>query len=102
VVSIVEKVRRDFGGCVIVRQKKSGRPMITPKQLRDLLTAAPFKPFRICLSDGTGYDITNHDMALVERNTLDIGVNPDPDGIAERLVRCAFIHIVKIEDLQHA
>jgi hypothetical protein len=74
--------------------------MIKPEQIRELLRAQPFKPFRLCLSDGTSYDITNHDIAIVEKTTVDIGMNPDPNGIVDRLVRCALLHIVKIEDLQ--
>jgi hypothetical protein len=39
-------------------------------------------------------------MAIVERNTVDIGLNLDPDGIAEGLVRCSILHIVKLEDIE--
>ena len=39
-------------------------------------------------------------MAIVERNTVDIGVNLDPDGIADGLVRCAILHIVKLADIE--
>ena len=73
--------------------------VITAKHLRELMTAEPFKPFRVHLSDGSTYDITHHDMAIVEQNTLDIGLNRDDDGIAQRLVRCAILHVVKLEDL---
>jgi len=73
--------------------------MITAKQVRELVTASPFKPFRIHLSDGSHYDVHNRDMAIVEKNTVDIGVDLDPDGIAERLVRCAILHIVRLEDI---
>lgn len=73
--------------------------MITAKQVRDLITANPFKPFRIHLSDGSHYDIKNRDVAIVERNTIDIGINLDPDGIADGLVRCSILHIVKLADL---
>ena len=76
--------------------------MFNAEQIRQLLTAKDFKPFRLCLSDGTSYDILNHDMALVGRNSVEIGVNPDPQGIAEKFVRCAIIHITQIEDLQPA
>jgi hypothetical protein len=69
------------------------------KQLRMLLTAKEFKPFKVCLSDGNEYAITNHDMALVGRESLQIGLNRDPAGIAERFVRCAIIHITRIEEL---
>ena len=57
--------------------------MITAKQVRDLITANPFKPFRIHLSDGTYNDVLNRDAVIVERNTLDIGINLDRDGKAE-------------------
>lgn len=73
--------------------------MITPKQIRELLQARPFRPFRICLSDGTHYDITNHDMAFVGRNTVEIGLNLDPEGFAEYFARCSILHITRLEDL---
>lgn len=76
--------------------------MITAKQIRELLQARPFKPFRICLSDGTHYDITNHDMAFVGKNTVEIGLNLDPDGFAEYFARCSILHITKLEDIPEA
>jgi hypothetical protein len=73
--------------------------MITAKQLRELLQAEPFKPFRICMSDGTHHDITNHDMAWVTKNSIEIGLNVDAEGFAEYVVRCAILHITKLEDI---
>jgi hypothetical protein len=67
-----------------------------------LLTAKDFKPFVIHTTDGARYDITHHDMALVGLNSIEIGVGRDPEGIAERFVRCAIIHITRIEELQAA
>ena len=48
--------------------------MITAKQVRELVEAKPFKAFRICMSDGTHHDITNHDMAFVTKNTVEVGI----------------------------
>lgn len=76
--------------------------MITAEQIRELMRSKPFKPFRICLSDGSGYDITNHDMALVGRNTVEVGVQPDAQGFAAHFARCSILHITKLEDLQPA
>jgi hypothetical protein len=73
--------------------------MITAKQIRDLLKAEPFKPFRIHMSDGSHHDITNHDMAFVGKNTVEIGLNLDPDRFAEYFTRCSILHITKLEDL---
>ncbi len=74
--------------------------MITAKQIRELLQSKPFKPFRICLSDGTHYDITNHDMAFVMKSTVEVGLNLDPDGFAEYAARCSILHITKLEDIR--
>ena len=75
--------------------------MVTAKQLRELLAAKPFKLFRICLSDGMRYDITNHDMAWVMKNTVEVGLNIDPDGFAEYAARCSILLITKLEDIPH-
>jgi hypothetical protein len=73
--------------------------MITARQIRELLHARPFKPFRICLSDGTHHDITHHDLAWVTRNTVEVGMNPDAEGFAEYAARCSLLHITRVEDL---
>jgi hypothetical protein len=76
--------------------------MFTAKAIKDLMNKHPFTPFRLHLSGGSSYEVVNHDAALVFRNFVEIGVNPDPDGILEKPVRCAIIHISRIEDLQPA
>ena len=73
--------------------------MITAKQIRELLQAKPFKPFRICRCDGTHHDLINHDMAFVGKNTVEIGLNLAPDRFAEYFARCSILHITKLEDL---
>ena len=67
-----------------------------------MLTAKELKPFTIHTSDGTRYEITNHDMVLVGRNAIQIGVGRDQEGIVERIVRCAILRITRIEGLQAA
>ena len=76
--------------------------MLDAKQIRELLTAKDFRPFRLHLTDGSSYEVVNHDMGLVSRSSVDIGLNPDPNGIAERFVRCAILHIRRIEELAAA
>ena len=70
--------------------------MITAKQVRDLITARPFKPFRIHLSGGSHHEVLIRDAAIVERNTIDIGINLHRNGIADRLVRCSILHILRL------
>jgi len=59
--------------------------VITAKQIRELLQAKPFKPFRICLSDGRHFDITHHEVAFVSQHTVEVGINLNADGFAEYL-----------------
>ena len=73
--------------------------MITAKQVRELLDARPFKPFRICMSDSSHRYIIHHDMAWVTKGTVEVGVNLDADGFAEYVTRCSILHITRLEDI---
>ena len=76
--------------------------MFNASDIRELLVARDFKPFAVHTTDGARYDITNHDMVLVSRNAIEIGIGRDQEGIAERFVRFAIIHITRLEELQAA
>jgi hypothetical protein len=76
--------------------------MITALELKLRMEKHPFKPFRICMSDGKTYDITNHDMMFVKRNAVLIGIDLDLNSIAELLVECALLHITRVEDISTA
>ena len=76
--------------------------MITALELKERMEMRPFKPFRVCMSDGKTYDITNHDMMFVKRNAVLIGIDLDSHSIAERLVECALLHITRLEDISTA
>jgi hypothetical protein len=73
--------------------------MINACALKERMDAQPFKPFRICLTDGKSFDINNHDIAFVKSNTVEIGIELDAQGFAEYCAECAFIHITRIEDI---
>jgi hypothetical protein len=73
--------------------------MFTALHFKDRLNQNPFKPFRIYLSDGTQYDIANHDVAMIKRHALEVGTDPDQDSIVGRTVECALIHITRVEQL---
>lgn len=74
--------------------------MFKPEQIKELLDAQPFRPFRIHMSDGKAFDITNHDAALVGRNSVEVGVGLDQKGFADYFARCAIMHITRIEDIK--
>ncbi len=76
--------------------------MFTASHIRELMRAQPFKPFRICMSDGRTPDVMNHDAALVTRNYVEVGIGLDAQGIAENVSCCSILHITGIERLQPA
>jgi len=76
--------------------------MINAKDLKERMNVHPFKPFRICLSDGKAYDITNHDMMMVKPNAVLIGIDINSDDLVERVAECAIIHITRLEDISPA
>jgi hypothetical protein len=73
--------------------------MITAMQLRERMNEAPFRPFRITLSDGRTFNVPNHDVALVKKNSIEIGIDLDSRSFAQKYVECAILHITSIEDI---
>jgi hypothetical protein len=73
--------------------------MISALELRERRNARPFKPFRICMSDGKTYDTPSHDMFLVKLNAVEIGVELDAKGFAIRTASCAIDRIARIEEI---
>ena len=73
--------------------------MITAMELRERMRETPFRPFRITMSDGRTFDVPNHDVALVKKNTIEIGTSLDSDSFAQSYVHCAILHITSVEEL---
>ena len=73
--------------------------MITAMQLRERMNENPFRPFRLTLSDGRVFNVPNHDVAFVKRNSIEIGINLDSRSFAQKYVECAILHITSIEDI---
>jgi hypothetical protein len=68
------------------------------EELRDLLRRQPFVPIRLHLTDGTTYDVRHPEMAMLTRSTVEIGLEEEEgSGIAEEVVYCSLLHIVRIE-----
>ncbi len=76
--------------------------MFTAKQLKERMDQQPFRPFKIRMSNGESYDIPNHDSAWVLRDSVEIGLDPDAEGMVALTRRCAILHIASIEDIPTA
>ena len=55
--------------------------MFTAQQLKERMDEKPFSPFRIKVSSGDTYEVRNHDAAWVLRNAIEIGIDPDAEGV---------------------
>ena len=73
--------------------------IITAMQLRERMNEMPFRPFRVTLSDGRSFSVPNHDVVLVKRNSITIGIDLDSKSFAQKYVECAILHITSIEDI---
>ncbi len=72
-----------------------------PDDVRQLLLRHPFEPFRICLVDGTTYDVRDPDLIIVERSVLQIGYPAARLAVPlwDREVVVALLHITRLEPI---
>ncbi len=74
------------------------------------LHAKPFRPFRICVSDGSAFDIRHPEMLMVTRSAAIIGlqangsaeVPPDSYPAIERHTIVDLLPITRIEQLDRS
>ncbi len=45
------------------------------------LHSQPFTPFRLCLADGSGYDIRHPELIMLGTRTVIIGLSHNPDAL---------------------
>jgi len=66
--------------------------------LLSVLHAQPFRPFRLCMSDGTMYEVRHPDLVIVALGRAVVGYpSPDFPGAAARYDIASLRHIVRIE-----
>ena len=74
--------------------------MITARQIREYLQAKPFRPFRLCLSDGSSHTVPHPEFAWVFGSTVFGGVagksSKHPDEFVKQI---SLLHITRIEKL---
>ena len=73
-----------------------------PDDVRSLLRQQPFQPFRLCLLDGSSYEIRHPDQVVVGRSTLSLAgtISGLPQPLAERDVIVALLHISRLEPIE--
>jgi hypothetical protein len=76
-------------------------PSMAPENLRDAIRKQPFKPFRLVMTDGIGYDVRHPDLLWVGKRSAMVGLTGEPgQTFFERAVEVDLLHIIRLEPLQ--
>ena len=67
---------------------------MSPDVLKEMLDRVPFEPFRVCLSNGSAYDVTNPDMVALMKSKAFIAL---PNS--EKWSFVSYLHIAALEAL---
>jgi hypothetical protein len=71
---------------------------MSASELLLVLRATPFRPLRLCMSDGTIYEVRHPELVIVALGTAVVGYpSPNFPGAAERYDIVSLRHVVRIE-----
>lgn len=73
---------------------------MTPHTVRDLLTARPFQPFRVLMSNGRAYEVRHPEMAFVTKSNLFIGIGEVTDGVPADSKICSLQQVATVEPIE--
>lgn len=74
-------------------------PAVNPEILQELLRAAPFRPFRVFVSDGSQHDVRHPELMYVTHRWIAVALRADRRGIPRETVFLNPLHITRIEPL---
>jgi hypothetical protein len=72
---------------------------MTLQTLIELMANRPFKPFRVVMSSGLGYEVRHSETAFLTRTILFVGIDIKDDGVPAEFKMCSLLHITTIEPL---
>ena len=72
---------------------------MAPSNLRDLLKAQPFRPFRIHMSDGSSYEVSDPTFAHVSKFAFYVATDPDETDLPTRNHVLNTLQITSVEEL---
>ncbi len=73
---------------------------MTVQTVRELLTARPFRPFRLIMSSGRTYEVRHPEMAWLTGTDLLVGIDRTEDGVPAQFRICPLLHVATIEPLE--
>lgn len=76
---------------------------MTVQTFRDLLTAQPFRGFRLVMSSGQAYEVRHPEMAWLTKSDILVGLDEDEETQAPaRFKICSLLHVTVVEPLETA
>ncbi|MEM6334352.1 MAG: hypothetical protein AAF823_13530 [Planctomycetota bacterium] len=70
---------------------------MSPKDVQSFITAEPFRPFTIYLTDGSSHRVTLPDHAFVMAGVVYVGMEPDQDNMPTYAKHINLRQITRIE-----
>jgi hypothetical protein len=67
--------------------------------LSQLIRRKPFQPIRLHLTTGQTYDIRHPEYIIIQRQSAEVGLDPDPAGIVDRVEYISLLHVVRVQNL---
>jgi hypothetical protein len=72
-----------------------------PNELRETLKQQPFEPFRLVMTDGTGFEIRHPDLLWIGQWSAMVGLTKQPGQIFyERAVKVDLAHVIRLEPIE--
>ena len=72
---------------------------MTPETIQKHLLHQPFQPFRVCLSDGSAYEVRQPEMVLVMQREVIIALPKPHEQFPRHTVYCDLLHVTRIEPI---
>jgi hypothetical protein len=73
---------------------------MTVQTFRNLLSARPFKPFRVIMSSGQAYEVRHPEMAFVTKTDLVVGIDVAEDDVPSEFKICSLLHVTAVEPIE--
>jgi len=69
------------------------------EELLLMVRQRPFEPFRLCVSDGTAYEVRHPDQIIVSKRTSHVGLGGNGDRPFPRIAIVSNVHSTRIEPI---
>ena len=66
-------------------------------EIRQRVEHEPFRPFRICTSDGAEHVVSNPKFVLLTRHTVYVGIPEDAEDVPDTTKMLSTLHITRVE-----